>query len=281
MPAFQLAALITFAIGGMVGLSTFIGRPERALRAAAAAAGLGRRCRRIVRLSRALFSGAALCSARRGRAFELPVAAVDRSVLVLPARRAAGGASCHRRAGRTCRHGVAADRRPVGLCTGAASRTFCSVCRGVCLGELFSDVAAAEGRADRCGRGVLSRHCVARRAHACAAREYRMARDISAVARDRRARPGTGGRGVLHLGYRHEARRYPGIGSRVLRDAAALDRVSDPRGICQGQRQYRHRRGADCRRRIDRGQRTCFASASAFSSEVGTGSREENASNKD
>src|SRR3984957_6815082 len=80
------------------------------LPAAAAAVGVGRRRRRIVRLSRALLSGAALRAARGGRTFELPVAALDRSVLILPARRAAGRSSGHRRAGGTYRHRIAARR---------------------------------------------------------------------------------------------------------------------------------------------------------------------------
>ncbi len=44
------------------------------------------------------------------------------------------------------------------------------------------------------------------------------------------------------------------LGSRVLHDAAALDLVPDPGRLRQTEREYRHRRGADRRRRPDRGE---------------------------
>src|SRR5271170_481884 len=86
IPAFQLAAM-TFAIGGLVGLFTFIGRPEA----------------------------------------------------------------------------LSAFRQPplvwaVGFCTGAIAWSVRGFCRRLCLGELFGNVAAAQGRSDRCGRRILSRH---------------------------------------------------------------------------------------------------------------------------
>ena len=58
------------------------------------------------------------------------------------------------------------------------------------------------------------------------------------------ARRRSGRGGVLRLGYRHEARRYPRAGRCVLCDAAALDRVSDSGGLCQAER--RHRRSPRC-----------------------------------
>ena len=81
-----------------------------------------------------------------------------------------------------------------------------------------------------------------------------LAGNDAAMARDRRARRRPGGCGVLCLGYRHEARRYPRAGCCVLRDAAALDGVSDSGRLRQAERRHRHRRGADRRRRPDRGQ---------------------------
>ena len=60
VPRFQLAAM-TFAIGGLVAFASWIGRRVRG--AEAAAGGLGRRRRRTVRLSCAVFPGAALCAA--------------------------------------------------------------------------------------------------------------------------------------------------------------------------------------------------------------------------
>ncbi len=53
-----------------------------------------------------------------------------------------------------------------------------------------------------------------------------------AMAGDHRARHRAGGGRVLRLGHRHEARRHPRAGCGVLRDAAALDRVSDSGGLC-------------------------------------------------
>ena len=64
-------------------------------------------------------------------------------------------------------------------------------------------------------------------------RDHGVAGDGAAMARRRRARHRAGGRGVLRLGHRHEARRHPRARRRLLRDAAALDRVPDPRRLCQ------------------------------------------------
>ena len=58
-----------------------------------------------------------------------------------------------------------------------------------------------------------------------------------AMACDRRARRRPGGSGVLHLGHRHEARRHPRARRCVLRDAAALDRISDPGRLCPAERE--------------------------------------------
>ena len=62
IPAFQLAAM-TFAIGALAASASWIARPGAHPRAAATAARMDRRRRRIVRLSRAVFPGAA--AARR------------------------------------------------------------------------------------------------------------------------------------------------------------------------------------------------------------------------
>ena len=110
IPAFQLAAM-TFAIGALVAFASWIWPARGLRRAAAAAAGVDRRRRRPVRLSRAVFPGAALRAAGRSGAAELSLAAVDRAVLVAVAGRAAGAASHHRRAARACRHGAAVRRQ--------------------------------------------------------------------------------------------------------------------------------------------------------------------------
>ena len=101
------------------------------------------------------------------------------------------------------------------------------------LGGLFGDVAPAEIGADRCGGGFLPRDRAA-----CGA--WCMPWSRSRSGRRRTAQwlaiaalgIGSGGRGVLCLGHRHEARRYPRAGCCILCDAAALDRVSDSGGIC-------------------------------------------------
>src|SRR3981081_3398316 len=74
------------------------------------------------------------------------------------------------------------------------------------------------------------------------------------MACDHRARHRTSRCGILYVGYRHEARRYPRARRGVLCDAAALDRVSDDGGLCEAECRDRHRRGADRRRRPDRGE---------------------------
>ena len=76
-----------------------------------------------------------------------------------------------------------------------------------------------------------------------------VAADVRAVACDHRAwrRPRRGG--VLHLGHRHEARRHPRARRGVLRDAAAVDRISDPGRLCKADRHDRDRRDPDRRRR--------------------------------
>ena len=110
IPAFQLAAM-TFAIGAAVGVRELPVPARRVRRVAAAAGRLGRRRRRPVRLSRAVFPGAALRAAGRSGPAELSLAAVDRAVLVAAAGRAAGAASHHRRAARACRHRAAVRRQ--------------------------------------------------------------------------------------------------------------------------------------------------------------------------
>src|SRR5580704_2890626 len=69
---------------------------ERFSRAVAAAAGVAGRRRRAVRLSRAVFPGAALCASGRSRPVELSLAVADCIVLGAAARRTAGAAPCHR-----------------------------------------------------------------------------------------------------------------------------------------------------------------------------------------
>ncbi len=228
----------------------------RGLRRVEATAGrLGGRRRRAVRLSRAVFPGAALCAAGRSRPLELSLAAVDRAVLLAAAGRAAGGASHHRRAARSRRHGVAVVRQQRRrLCARPDPGTGGGLRRRLCLGGLFGDVAQAQGGADRCGGRLLPRDRAARGSGPWHGRDHGLAGNVRAVARHRRARRRPGRRRVLYLGHRHEARRHPRAGCGVLRDAAALDRVPDSRRLCQAERHDRDCRDPDRRRRPDRGE---------------------------
>ena len=144
IPAFQLAAM-TFAIGALTGFLTWIGRPAAFARVAAAADGLDRRGRRPVRLSRAVFSGAALRAAGGSRPVELSLAALDRAVFVAVARRAAQAAPYRRRAVGARRHGAAAGRQHRRrLRAGSGARIDRGLRRGLCVGDLFGDVAQAQ-----------------------------------------------------------------------------------------------------------------------------------------
>ena len=157
IPAFQLAAM-TFAIGAAVGVRELDLAARGNQRVAAATHCVGRRRRRVVRLSRAVFPGAALRAAGRSRPAELSLAALDRAVLVVAAGRTAGAASHRRRAAGAGRHGAAVHRQQRRrLSRPARSRAGRGVRRRLRLGGLFGDVAQAQGGADRCGRRLLPR----------------------------------------------------------------------------------------------------------------------------
>src|SRR3954454_7142868 len=70
--------------------------------------------------------------------------------------------------------------------------------------------------------------------------------------RDARGRPGRGC--ILCVGRWNEARRYPRSRRRLVRDAAAFDRVSGSGRVCAAKRKHRDRRRTHCGRRLDRGQ---------------------------
>ena len=258
IPAFQLAAM-TFAIGAVTCALTWIGRADafKALRQPLVAwivgvGGLfGYHALYFLALRFAPPAEAGLLN------YLWPLLIVLFSSL-LPGERLAA-ASHHRRGAGACRHG-AAVRRQCQLRGRPGAGPDRGLCRGLRLVDLFGAVAPAQIGADRRGRGLLRGYRAARRARACAGRNHGVAGDGAAMGRDRSARRRPGRRGVLRLGHRHEARRHPRAGSRVLRHAAALDRVPDPRRLRQGQRQHRARRGADRRRRPDRGEGYGFAS---------------------
>ena len=130
-----------------------------------------------------------------------------------------------------------------------------SLPRRLRVGGLFRHVAQAEGGADRRGCGLLSCDRAARRARSRHGRDNRVAGNDGAVACHHRAWCRPGGCGVLCLGHRHEARRYPRAGGRVLRDTVAVDGVSDPRRLCAANRDDCDCRDPDRRRWFDRGER--------------------------
>ena len=224
---------MTFAIGALVAFASFLFRPA-ALRALQAAAGrLGRRRRRPVRLSRAVFPRAALRAAGGSGSAELSLAAADRAVLVAAAGRAAGAASHHRRAARPRRHGAAVRRQ-----RRAALRP--ARCPGLAAAFVAAFVWAAYSVMSRKLKAVptdaVAGFCLA--TALLAALVHGMVETtvwpetIGQWLADHRARRRPGGRRVLCLGHRHEARRHPRARRGVLRDAAALDGVPDPGRLC-------------------------------------------------
>src|SRR5260370_24177108 len=101
---------------------------------------MGRRGRWSVRLSPALFSGAAFRAPGRSRVVEISLAAAGRAVFVAAARRTAGAAPYHRRRAWTDRHGALVCRqqqRRVRARSGA--RTGRGVRRRLRVGVLFGD----------------------------------------------------------------------------------------------------------------------------------------------
>ena len=174
----------------------------RGARLAAVAARLDGRDRRIVRLSRAVFPGLALCAAGRSRAAELSLAAADRFVLIAVAGRTAGAAPYHRGATGIGRHRIVVRRQSQRrLCARPVARADRGVCRRLRVGGLFGDVAQAQNSTDRCGRRLLPGDGAARGAGARDGRGDGLAGHRGAMARDR----GTG-RSV-----RSERRFMPGI----------------------------------------------------------------------
>src|SRR6185437_4315300 len=93
------------------GIFDLVRPAKRGRRVEATGAGVDGRRRRPVRLSRAVFFGAALRAAGRSRAVELSLAAVDRAVLLAAAGRTAGAASYRRRAARAVRNRAAVCRQ--------------------------------------------------------------------------------------------------------------------------------------------------------------------------
>ena len=207
---------------------------------------MDRRGRWSVRLSRTLFSGAAFRASGRSRVVELSLAAADRAVFVAAAGRTAGAAPYHRRRAWTDRHGaLVCGQQQQRVRARSDARIDRGVRRRLRVGILFGDVAQAQIGADRRGGGLLSGDGAVSCGRAWGDRGYGLARYHGAMAGDHCARSRTGRCGILCLGYRDEARRYPCPGCRVLCDAAALDGVSDFGGFCQAERRDREplRRG--------------------------------------
>jgi uncharacterized membrane protein len=225
IPAFQLAAM-TFAIGATVGVLTWIGRPEalQALRQPPVAwvvgvGGLfGYHALYFLALRFAPPAEAGLLN------YLWPLLIVLFSAL-LPGERLA-------------------PQHVIGAALGLAGTVLLFVGAGASFaaGQVPGLIAAFVAAFVWSTYSVLSR------------RLKSVPTDAVAGFCRHRARHRAGGRCVLHLGHRHEARRYPRARCRILCDAAALDRVSHHRGLCETECQYRVRGGADRRRWSGRGQ---------------------------
>src|SRR5229473_1676609 len=86
------------------------GRDDVRDRRAGGISDMDRGSRRVVRIPRPVFPGAALRASGGSGPAELSLAAVDRAVFVAAAGRAAGAAPHHRSTARARRHGAAAGR---------------------------------------------------------------------------------------------------------------------------------------------------------------------------
>jgi uncharacterized membrane protein len=91
------------------------------------------------------------------------------------------------------------------------------------LGGLFGPVAATGRGADRKRDGLLPGHGGSVAGGASDLGKDGLAGQRLGLAGGRGPWPGSGGRGFLHLGYRHEKRRHPALGCRLLCCAAAFN----------------------------------------------------------
>ena len=172
-PPFELAAL-TFAIGGLCG-ARLRGGARPAFSARAALAGLARRDRRPLRLSRALFRCVAPRAAGRREPHRLSLAAVDCAVFRGVAGRASARASC---GGRRARFRGSGDALPVqgrrlrlGRPDGAGRATVSLLAAPSCGQATRCCRAASKARPTRGGRRLLPRHGGARRPLSCGLRD--------------------------------------------------------------------------------------------------------------
>ena len=266
IPAFQLAAM-TFAIGALVGSLTWIGRPDaiRALRQAPLAwiVGVG-----------GLFGYHALYflalrfapPAEAGLLNYLWPLLIVLFSSVLPGERLAPHHVIGALLGLAGTVLLFAGNRVSGFAPGQLPGLFAAFVAAF----VWAAYSVMSRKLKSVPTDAVAGFCLATALLAasrpCAGGGHRVARDDGAMAGDRSARRRAGRRRILRLGCRHEARRHPRAGGGVLRDAAALDVVSDSGRLCEAERQYRDRRRADRRRRIDRGEGYVLGGAERVSS---------------
>ena len=221
VPPFQLAAM-TFLIGGGLGAATWPFRRGAASCAPAAGGGVDARRRRPVRLSRALFHGAATRAAGGSRPAQLFLAAADRAVLGAAAGRAAENPPCRRRADRPCRH-RGAVRRPGLALAGDFLPGYAAAFVAAFVWATYSVLSRrfASVPTDAVAGFCLATAALAAIFHVVFERTVWPANAVQWLVRGR-ARHRSGGRGVLCLGLRRQARRHPGAGAASSNAAPVL-----------------------------------------------------------
>src|SRR6185295_5280551 len=193
-------------------------------RVAAILAGVAARCRRTIRLSRALLSRASSGTTRRSATLQLSLADSDRAVLRVFAGGTPEAASPGRRVARARRH-AGADRRDAARGDSRGIHRWLSrgAGGGAPMGRLLGAVASIQGCAQRRSCGLLPDDCASRGPLSHVVRAHGLARNRHAMVSAHSPRTWACWRCVLCLGSRHEARRYPCIGRRVLCGAVIVN----------------------------------------------------------
>ena len=228
VPPFQLAAM-TFSSAVSSARRTFSSGRSGCRRCGSQAGRLGARRRRAVRLPRALLRGSAPRAAGRGRAHRLSLAAPHRPLLLAAAGRAPAPAACRRRAARLRRRRRARRRaRAIGARADDLPGYLCALA----CAFVWSGYSVLSRRFGTVPTDAVAGFCLATAALACLchlAFETTVwpggpAQWLAILA----PRPRAGRARLLRLGHRHQARRHPTAGRRLLRGAGLVD--ADSRG---------------------------------------------------